>query len=103
MMGETLGALVAFRTGQQDSNLGRPNVVWEILIGCRGSCDYLQAKHENIMDKIISPNFRHNILCIDKNTRVTELAHESRDGKRTYILYLVVVGAQQEEVTAFLL
>lgn len=48
MMGETLAALVAFRTRQQDSNLGRPNMVREILIGCRGSCDYLQGKHENI-------------------------------------------------------
>lgn len=71
MMGETLGAFFAFRTRQQDSNLRRPNVIWEILIGCRGSCDYLHAKRENITDKIISPNFRYNILCLSFRQKYT--------------------------------
>lgn len=47
MMGEALSLLAPFRTGQQDPNLGCPNMIWEVLIGCGGACDNLRDKRIN--------------------------------------------------------
>ena len=34
MMGETLRPFACFWAGQQDPDLRRPDVIWEVLIGC---------------------------------------------------------------------
>lgn len=48
MMGETLCPLASFRTRQQDSNLGCPNMIWEIFVGCWRSCDNLWGNNKKI-------------------------------------------------------